>query len=240
MRFGRTGNNKLSKLLKSCAAALTLSVCITSVACQNADEKFDARLKRCVELGHNDVNGGIECLEKLLESNPDRAVIYSFLADDYRESGQIGKAEKAIEIFVRSYPNDAAGRESFCRILMEKGDLHDALAECSRAVHIEPKASSPRITAAKVQEKMGDLRAAELSYKNALEINPDDRDVLLYLGSFYERTGQLDEAIRTLERLVELKPENYKKIEEGIKKLKEKRELRQNKEQNKEKKNPNQ
>lgn len=199
------------------------SICLTSVACQTNDESFDAQLKQCVELTHNDINDGVVCLEKLLESNPDRGIIYSFLADDYRQLGQIDKAEQAIKTFIQSYPLDAAGRESFCKILMKKGDLINAAAECMRAIQLQPKDILIRITTATVQEKMGKLKEAESSYKYALDISPNDKAVLLFLGSFYERAGELDKAIETLEKLVGLKPDNYEKIEEGIKKLKEKR-----------------
>lgn len=240
MRFGKTENNTLLKLLKCCLATLILGACITSSACQTDEENFDAQLKQCVLLGHKDINGGVGCLEKLLKSNPNQVIIYSFLADDYKQLGQIDKAEQAIEIFVRAYPLDASGRESFCEILMEKGDLNNAMAECTRALQSRPEDNFIRITAAQIQEKMGNMRFAEYIYKEALEVNPNDTNVLLYLGLFYERRERLDEAIKTLEKLIELKPENYKKVEEGIEKLKKKRELKQVKEKQLDKEIPKQ
>lgn len=226
MRFGKTENRRSAKLLKFVSASLIFCACAISAACQNADERFDATLKQCVETNHKNLDDGTACLEKTLRSNPDRAVVYLFLADNYRQLNEIEKAERAIENYVRAYPLDAAGRESFCRILAEKGDFTNAMAECARAIQNAPKDISIRLTAASVQEKMGKPEDAERTYKDALDINPKDSAALLYLGRLYEKTGDLDRAVETYEKLIERKPDNYQKIEEGVKRLKAQRELK--------------
>ena len=139
------------------------------VACQTADNRFDASLKQCVEPNSEKPNEAIGCLNKLPALNPDRGIIYYFLANSYRRLEQFDEAERNIDVFTRNYPNDASGRESFCRILMEKGDLPNALGECVRAVSLQPDNISYRLTTAEVQIKAGDYESAEKTYRDALK-----------------------------------------------------------------------
>lgn len=193
------------------------------VACQSREQVYDEKLRQCVELSQSKLAEGTKCLEALLKINPDRPIVHSFLASNYRRLGELDKAERAIQTFLHSYPLEAFGHESYCEILRDKDDLPQALLECYRANELAPENEKLWLTTADVQEKMGKIGEAELNYKKALKLKPDDHAALLFLGSFYERRGRLDEAISTLERLLELKPENAEKLKAGIEKLKAKR-----------------
>ena len=222
MRFG--AKSKRSYLLQFCFAFLVFCNCAISIACQSADERFDAKLKKCQAASEkSDFAAAIDCLKIALEQNPDRGVVYFFLAENYKKANEIEKAEEAIKTYTALYPNDALGQESYCQILEEKGETGKALEKCLRAVQIEPENARFWLSAASVQEKNGDAAYAEQSYKKTLSINPKDQGAYLFLGRLYEKNGNLDKAIETYEKLLEMKPEQAEKIEEGVKKLKERR-----------------
>lgn len=227
MPFG-VRENRSFLFSRTSIVLLNIAVLACMAACQNKEDeerRFQERLGRCVGLNQKDLSGGTRCFEELLKTNPEKIVVRSFLANNYRELGELGKAEEEIRIFLKAYSSDALGRESYCKILSRKDEFDKALEECLLANQLKPNDGAIWLTTAAVQEKAGKISAAESSYKKALGIDPNDEAALLYLGTFYERQGRLDDAIATLESLLQLNPVNAARIKEGLEKLRAKRNL---------------
>ncbi len=223
-------NRKSSKLLKFCLGILIVFNCLGFASCQTVEERYDTQLKQCVEQGHKDIKDGVRCLENLLKSNPNKSFIYFFLAGDYRELGRLDEAEEAINIFVYAYKNDASGYSLKCEILRDKKDFNQAFLACDKAMSLEPNESEHKRTIASLCEAQGETDRAEFWYGRALSNNPQDKNALVELGRLYEKTGKLDKAIETYEKLLKLEFEFKDKLKEGIKKLKEMRQLELDKE----------
>ncbi len=230
MRIGKIESRKVPKLLKFCLATLVAFNCSGAGSCQTVDERYDTQLETCVKLRHKEVISGVECFENLRKSNPNKGSTYLFLARSYRELGRLNEAEEAINIFVYAYETDASGQSVKCEILRDKRDFQEALLACDKAMSLEPDNSDHKRTIASLYEAQGEIDRAENWYKRALSNNPNDKNALVELGRLYEKDGKLDKAIGTYERLLELEFEFQDKLKEGIKKLKEMREIELNKE----------
>jgi tetratricopeptide (TPR) repeat protein len=230
MRIGKIKSKNLSKLLKFNLGILIVFISVGAGSCQTDDERYDAQLKQCVEQGHKDIKDGVICLENLLKSNPKEGFVYLFLARSYRDLGRLDEAEEAINIFIYAYSKYASGYSVKCEILRDKKDFNGAFLACDRAMSLEPDNSDHKRTIATLWEAQGDIERAEFWYYLALKTNPEDQPALVALGRLYETNGKLDKAIETYEKLLKLDFEFKDKLQEGIKKLKETRELELNQE----------
>ncbi len=212
--------------------AFLLVACVTTGGCQTKEEKYDDHLDSCLEARHGNPPAGLLCLEELNKKYPKEPLTYIFLARAYRESRQLEKAEKSIDIFNAAFPKYAAGYTVQCEILRDKKEFTDALFACTKAMSLDPENKvDPMMVTASVHEAEGNLKRAEFVYLSVLKIDPQNQFALVSLGRLYETQGELDKAIETYETLLKQDFDLKGKVEEGLKKVKQKRdEMRKEKE----------
>ncbi len=239
MRFIKCENKNFYSLLRFALGLWLLFNCVGAGSCQTRQEnysaqtkqeKYDAQIEQCVLQGQKDVEGGTQCLENLYRSNPDESYITIFLARDYARSGQMDKAEKAINSFISQYPEDSSGYNVRCQIFSDRRNLPAATNDCLTAIRLAPENFDYYRDYATVVAISGNTSAAADLYGYILLKKPGDAPTLVALGRLYEKTNQLDKAIETYEKLLELKDFDLKdKVREGIEKLKQRREQQINK-----------
>lgn len=138
------------------------------------------------ELGRSDAliaagrtDAGIEVLEQLARSQPDRADIWGALGDILRREERyrdaIGAYDKAIATFAGDDPDQWV-------LYYTRGIAH---------------------------ERTKDWPAAEADFRKALALRPDQPSVLNYLGySYLERKENYDEALAMIEKAVAERPDD--------------------------------
>ncbi len=217
-------NKHLSDLFPMVLGAFLLVACVTTGGCQTKEEKYDAQLAACAEKVYKERPAELKCFEEMIKSYPENLFVHIFLARAYRESGQLDKAQKSIDIFNAAYPKYAAGYTVQCEILRDKKEFIDALFACTKAMSLDPENKvDPMMVTASVHEAEGNLKRAEFVYLSALKIDPQNQFALVSLGRLYETQGELDKAIETYETLLKQDLDLKGKVEEGLKKVKQKR-----------------
>lgn len=224
MPFTEHKNKYFSKSLKIILGVILFFHCVGAGSCQTREERYDAQLEKCVLQGHEDIAAGTRCLENLLKTYSDKSFINLFLAENYLELNYLDEAEKTINTFIAQYPKESSGYNVRCQILSDKNNFSEALKSCITAIQLAPEDTSYLRDYASVKEKSGDSLAAEVVYKQILLKNPNDELTIVALGRLYEKADRLDEAIETYEKLLKPGFELKDKVQEGIGKLKLRRE----------------
>ena len=85
-----------------------------------------------------------------------------------------------------------------CRALARLGRSDDALADCLKAVQVDPGAANSHISLGMVWASRGDLASAERAYVRALEIDPGYGVARYQYGLLLNVTGRAEEARRML------------------------------------------
>jgi tetratricopeptide (TPR) repeat protein len=138
------------------------------------------------ELGRSDAliaagrtEAGIEVLEQLARSNPDRADIWGALGDILRRQERYGDAAAAYDKAVATFAGEDPGQWV---TYYTRGIAH---------------------------ERTRDWPAAEADFRKALALNPDQPSVLNYLGySYLERKENYDEALAMIETAATGRPDD--------------------------------
>jgi len=97
----------------------------------------------------------------------------------------------------------------------KKGKLSEAIAQCQRAISLQPQAAVAYKILGEVLQLSGKLEEAKRCYLKVLEIQPNLADVLANLGTVFAQQQRWQEAIYFYQRAVDLKPqvaEFYRKL----------------------------
>ncbi|MEG4455093.1 tetratricopeptide repeat protein [Microcoleus sp. N9_A1] len=87
-----------------------------------------------------------------------------------------------------------------------QGKFEEAIAECKRAIEIQPNAAFAYKIAGNATQAMGKAEAARYWYAQALEIEPDFAEVYANLGSIYAQQKQWQKSIECYQKAIKIKP----------------------------------
>ena len=107
----------------------------------------------------------------------------------------LGEAEREIQEALKLAPNSAYAHEVSCWFAGEMGRSSEMVAECHRAVELEPLSVlySHGLTVAYYLSRNYDA-CVEQAHKT-LELDPNNIDSIEFIGSAYEQTGRYKEAL---------------------------------------------
>ena len=97
----------------------------------------------------------------------------------------------------------------------KKGKLSEAIAQCQRAISLQPQAAVAYKILGEALQLSGKLEEAKRCYLKVLEIQPNFAEVLANLGTVFAQQQRWQEAIYYYQKAVELKPqvaEFYRKL----------------------------
>jgi tetratricopeptide (TPR) repeat protein len=123
-----------------------------------------------------------------------------------------GKADDALVVardLLKIHPESAIGWMIRSSALQNKGELQEALAAASRAVHLAPDNANARFNLGFILFNLGQFEEAVNEYERMLQfaeqISSEDKAKMLEALAFaYAATGRLTEAISTGEKALEL------------------------------------
>ncbi|HKI85654.1 MAG TPA: tetratricopeptide repeat protein [Thermoanaerobaculia bacterium] len=131
------------------------------------------------------------------------------------ESGEVGAALKAFAELVKQVPDDPYVRIEYARVLLQAGNLKQAVSQASAATKLAPSnadALSLRAHALLVSASQGSgsWESAHRAYTDLLAVDPDNLQGLFSLAQIDLGQGRFDEAARELKHAVSLQPGNQR------------------------------
>jgi tetratricopeptide (TPR) repeat protein len=122
--------------------------------------------------------------------------------------GDHAGAQALCRTVLRVEPHNVRALYLYGTMLIQGGQLDDAVETLSRAVALAPGFAGTRINLGVALRATGRLEEASQAYAAAIEIDPGNADVHLNLGNCLKDMGRYAEAEASYERCLELKP-NY-------------------------------
>jgi Flp pilus assembly protein TadD len=89
-------------------------------------------------------------------------------------------------------------------LLMEQGQIQEAIGPLEKAVALEPKNAFCRMTLGVLYRKIGEMEAARRELERATQLEPENAVTHYQLGRFYKEVNELDRAKAEFDRTAEL------------------------------------
>lgn len=185
--------------------------------------------KKCLELKEKEnYEKAIVCLEGASVLASHSANIQYQLARSYYEYNKtkrendfeiLDRAENAIKKSIELNPDEASSYYVHGRILAQKAQFREAIAEYEKAIKLEPKTAFFWFELAITQDAIEDTSSALSNYHQALMLDPRNTLALYNSAKLYEKTGNIEQAIANFERLLAIK-KPYDDAEERLENLK--------------------
>jgi len=102
------------------------------------------------------------------------------------------------------------GHYSFGTVLVQKGNVDEAIAHFQKALQINPNDAGVCYNLGNALFQKGKVDEAIAQYQKALQIKPDFAEVCYNLGNALFQKGNVDEAIVHFQRALQINPDNAK------------------------------
>jgi eukaryotic-like serine/threonine-protein kinase len=139
----------------------------------------------------------------------------------YDKPGNLDLAIQKLESSVKTDPQFALGFAQLGEAYRLKNQvdpnprwLAEAMANCKRAVEIDPRLPATHNTLARIQEGNGHHDLALQEFQRVLDINPRDAGALMGLARTYENSGRLADAEATYQKASALHPDSWDVFDE--------------------------
>lgn len=126
---------------------------------------------------------------ELADMNYNKAVIYSDLANIYKEEGDLEKAKEVLQEGIDKFPNDAGVLFAKINILLEEQKYDKVIESLESAIQLAPDNYTLYFVQGQSYESMKEIDNAEAAYLKAIEINPEYTDAYYNLGALHYNKG---------------------------------------------------
>jgi len=170
------------------------------------------------DLGNNDKAIGL--FEKTIKYDKDHIKAYMKLALIYSAMGDDAKANE-INRQIKNFspPSGKANFISRFGLYYTNSDYESALAECNKALQINPKDVEAYICRGVVYEAQEKSDLALVDYNKAIELNPNAAKAYYNRGVLYARRSDYKQAEINFNKAVQINP-NYRMALQALKELK--------------------
>jgi eukaryotic-like serine/threonine-protein kinase len=139
----------------------------------------------------------------------------------YDKPGNLDLAIQSLESAVKTDPQFALGFAELGEAYRLKNQvdpnprwLAEAVANCKRAIEIDPRLPATHNTLANIHEASGQRDLALQEFQRVLDINPRDAGALTGLARTYENSGRLTDAETTYQKASALRPDSWDMLDE--------------------------
>ncbi len=139
------------------------------------------------ELGMKDLSA--QKLEMLVKMNSVNPVVYTSLAEHYKEKLDTAKAISTLEMGMKNATDKKDILVNLLNIYIGRGDDAKALEIGNEAKKTDPENTSIYVAVGSIYDKMGKAAEAEAEYNAALAMKPEDFNSLNSLGRLYYNSG---------------------------------------------------
>jgi tetratricopeptide (TPR) repeat protein len=134
------------------------------------------------------------------------AVLCGFLTfqhnEDYRS--EITLWRQAVDL----YPGNARARDNLGYVLLQRGQVDEAIAQCQKALEIDSGFAEVHNNLGNAFLQKGRIDDAMAQYRKALEINPAYVEACYNLGNILLQQGQTDAAIAQYRETLKIDPDD--------------------------------
>lgn len=228
MRFGKTGNNRSTKIYQYILTLFIFCICVSSAACQNRQQKIDAVLKQCQEmLDKDDLDGAYQCYLKVGKTYPENDPQIVDFADksifrkcvEFRERKDFEQAVFCLDGLTKLRPGGAniyfLLADSYYKIFKNESEqsyypdidlLNKAEEKVKKGLEIDPKDAPAHGLYGDVFDAMNKKEKALLEYRQAVKLAPKNGVFWVKLAMAQEKTGYDDIAIWSYKQALEINP----------------------------------
>lgn len=158
-------------------------------------------------------------LRELIARQPDNAQAHAWLAEVFRQSGQVDKAYEAYQQAIRLAPEDTSHHLQYVHVLIQQNREDEAIEHLRRAIHtVRDRSDLWRVMGELHLRQAGltaDAAGAQTHRNEAIEIfeqavreKPEDITLLYSLGDLYLMSQQLPQAIEVYRRIDAKRPDD--------------------------------
>ena len=156
----------------------------------------------------------IDCYEKLLSFNEEKAQIYYELGHLYLRKEDKINSISAFKLALDEQPDNPFYNNSLAYAYSKAELYEDAVEHYRRAIDINPDNEWTSIVCHALgsiyAENMDNIEAAVATYQAGIILNPKNYDLYLALGDIYMAEYDLDKAIKAYCDAITLNPEDYR------------------------------
>ena len=166
-----------------------------------------------IYLRNNDIERGVQYLERSAQAAPDNARLHFVLGDTYGQLRMVDKAMEQFRTVVAIAPNSPEGREAEKRgrVLLgkkygEQGDFERALQIFTSVLNEYPDDIAVLVDAGLANLLLNRLDNAQAMLERVVLLQPNNGLAHSYLADTYDRKGDANQAAIHYRRAVELMP----------------------------------
>jgi spermidine synthase len=160
------------------------------------DEQLKARC-RAVQM---------ESIQKRIDSMPDKAVSYFYLASLYDDEGKLDEAITYYSKSLQIKPEHAEAQYNLGYSLTSKGRFDEAITHFTEALRIKPRFAMAHTELAYALASKGKLDEAMMHYNESLRIKPDNAKAHSNLGGVLTRQSKFGQAIEHFTEALRIDP----------------------------------
>lgn len=149
---------------------------------------------------------GIEKLELALQQNPELISAELALAFASIKSGNLARATKISDKWLKQYPKKAGGYNLQATIFLEQKKLDQAKIALEESLKVEPNNAYALISSVRLAAHNKDVEQARILTEQALEFHPKNIDVLRQYFSFHKNEAGL----KIISKMQQDNPKNIK------------------------------
>jgi len=149
----------------------------------------------------------IKIIEDKIDSMPDKAISYFYLAGLYRKEGMLDEAKADYLKSLQIDPVFAEAHYNVGAISAMQGNFDEAIAHFVEVLRINPSIARAHNDLGGVFIRQGKVSEAVEHFTEALRIEPDNAKAHYNLGLVLGQQGRLDEAIEHFVEAIRIKPD---------------------------------
>jgi Flp pilus assembly protein TadD len=170
--------------------------------------KDDVLKQRCYSIQ-------IEVIEDKIDSMPDKAISYLYLASLYYQKGILDKAIANCYKSLQIKPDNAKAHYNIGAVLVQQGKLDEAITHFTKALRVKPDFAEAHYSLGIALARQSKLDKAIRHFTKSLRIEPENAKAHLYLGVALSQQGKFDEAIRYFSEALRINP-NFTAAQESL------------------------
>jgi spermidine synthase len=150
----------------------------------------------------------IDIIEDKIDSVPDKALSYHYLAGLYYEKGMLDEAIVNYFKSLQIKPDHAQAHYNLGVAVAQQGKLNQAVKHFTEALRINPRFAKAHSNLGGVLIRQGKLDEAIAHCTRALRVKPNLADAHYNLGLVLAEQDKLDEAVRHFTEALQIEPDN--------------------------------
>lgn len=160
-----------------------------------------------LHVARNNLDAAEGVLHRLIASRPHDAEPQRALGNLHRKSGRLAEAEQAFRAALTLDPQNRAARDDLIALLLQAGNLDDALREARLAADEVGTTTNARLRPARILMQAGRFLDARRELARLVQEEPNRSEIHLLLGIVQANLGEQGQALDSMRRAVRLDPD---------------------------------